>query len=927
MSRAQFEEKDQPLRRDVSRLGALVGDVITEQAGEGLFRRVEAARRAAIRRRAEVERVEEAEDGSGNAAEGEGAAELARLLEDLDDEDAVELVRAFTTYFRLVNLAEQIHRIRRRRQYLREGTPQPGSLLDALGRLRESGLDGAAARELFSDLAFEPVFTAHPTEATRPAVLFQEQEIARLLVEGLDPSLTPPEWQALEEQLRTAVTLIWQTEESPASGPRVVDELEHVLFYLSRVLYRIVPPFYEELERAFREVYGGEPWAPEDLPTVLRFASWVGGDMDGHPGVTPETFEAALARQRRTVLGLYRRELEGLAERSGQSASRITVDPEIPARTHRYAAYFHDRWEALSERSRDMPYRLLLTLMAWRVEAALAGEPTGYRDADELSADLHAVAASLAAHGGEHAGRFRVLRLATRVRTFGFHMATLDLRQDAGVHRRVAGRLLGDPEWLERSPAARAERLREALGSGAPPADLPAADAHDADVLEETERILDGFRALGRAREAYGKRAAGLYVVSMSRDVDDVLTVLLLARWAGLADEAGGTPVDVAPLFETVPDLQAARRVFDELLRDPIYRRHLAERGDRQTVMVGYSDSSKRGGLAASRWALQQAQEELVRLFRGSGVGLTFFHGRGGTVSRGGGKTHWAVMAAPRGAVAGRLRMTEQGEVIDDKYGLRGIALRTLERTVGAVARATAGDVAEDPRTQLWRRVMDDVAKTSRAVFRELVYDDPEFVEYFRNATPVDVVERMRIGSRPASRKKDGGIESLRAIPWVFAWTQSRHLLPGWYGLGSGLEAAAGAHGVETLMEMTRSWPFFTTLVADAEMVLAKSDLDVARRYAALAGDLAERFFPQIETEHRRTVRWLLRLREADELLAADPWLARSIRLRNPYVDPMSWLQVDLLERWRAGQREDDDLLHALMATVQGIAQGLKNTG
>ncbi len=919
----EFRDKDAPLRDDVSALGGLVGEVIREQGGVDLYQAVEAARIAAIRRR-----------------EVPGAAgELGTALRQLDPTQVELLVRSFSTYFQVVNLAEKIHRIRRRRDYLRAGIlPQPGSLEDAFGRLRSAGLGIDGVGELLGRLEIEPVFTAHPTEATRRAILEKHQAIARRLVERMDPWLTPPEERVALEVIRAEVTSAWQTEEHPPVRPTVADELEHVLFYVTDVIYRIVPAFYEALERAI-EKHWGEPGRRLEIPTLLRFASWVGGDMDGNPNVTAATLLATLAEQRTRILACYRREVTALAKHLTQSTSRIDVDPEVHQRIERYAELLPETLEAISSRLRGMPYLVFLRLIHARLKRTgddqTVGPPGGgqtrhYGEAGELLDDLRLIARSLKANQGGRAGLFNVRRLLRRVETFGFHLASVDVRQDAEVHRDVIGHVLGDDHWSERPAEERSERLRSELQAGAG-AGLEAPEA---------KATLDVFRALQAARERYGHRAAGLYIISMARGVDDVLSVLLLARRAGLVEEGGVTPeggqrttvpLDVAPLFETVGDLQAAADTMESLFTDPVYRRHLEARGLRQVVMVGYSDSNKDGGLAASRWALQQAQAALVEVHRDHGVELTIFHGRGGSISRGGGKTRRAVLAAPRGSVDGRLRLTEQGEVINAKYGLRGIALRTLELETGAVVEATAGrtrrDRRPDRRASRWATIMDEIARDSRRAYRALVYEDPGFAEYFRQATPIDVIERMVIGSRPASRRAKRGIDGLRAIPWVFAWTQSRHILPGWYGLGTGLERAVRRHGEGELAAMVGDWPFLRALIDDVEMVLAKADMPIAGRYAELAEEPGERIFGAIRSEFERTSELVLGLQGADALLDSDPTLQRSIRLRNPYVDPMSLLQVDLLRRWRQAERGDEELFRALLATVHGIAQGLQNTG
>jgi phosphoenolpyruvate carboxylase len=691
--------------------------------------------------------------------------------------------------------------------------------------------------------------------------------------------------------------------------------MEHVLFYLTDVIYPVVPMFYETLEEALGRAWGeAVPAGP--MPPILRFASWVGGDMDGNPNVDAGTLLATLERHRQLVLDLYLPEVWRLARRLSQSSSRVTTDAAVADRIADYADRHPEAMAAVPARHRQMPYRVLLSLIAARLAATRTGAG-GYGDVQAFLGDLRLIAGSLERNRGGHAGLFRLRRLLRRVECFGFHLAALDVRQDALVHRRVVGRLLGERGWLDSSAAERQERLRQALEEGAAPVGEPD---------DEGRRVLDVFAALADGRRRFGEIALGPFIISMTEGADDVLSVLLLARWAGLAEE-DRVPLDVAPLLETVPDLRAAAEILGNLLAEPVYRRHLAERGRRQVVMVGYSDSNKDGGLAASRWALQRAQAALAAAVAGAGAELTVFHGRGGTISRGGGKAHRAIMAAPPAAVAGRLRATEQGEAIDRNFGLRAIALRHLERLAGATALATVGsaDAALPP---AWSGVMDEIALDSRAAYRDLIHGgDEEFLHYFRQATPIDVIERMRIGSRPASRRSGGGVENLRAIPWVFAWTQSRHLLPGWYGLGSGLAAAADRHGRDRLAEMASEWRFFSTLLEDAEMVLGKADLAIAERYARLAGEAGAAIFRRIRQEYELTIEMVLAVTDSEALLDRDPWLQRSILLRNPYVDPMSLIQVDLLRRWRESGRADDELLRALLTTVHGIAGALQNTG
>ena len=896
-SEIEFPEKDLALRSQVSELGHLVGRVLAEQSGEAFFELVERARTAAIRRR-----------------EGSDVHELDAVVAGLPAAEAEELVRAFALYFRVVNLAETVHRIRRRREYDRDPDgAQRGGLVAALADLKAAGLDLDELRGLLAQLSIEPVFTAHPTQATRNSVLEKERRVATRLIERFNPSLTPHELASNQARVRAEITAIWQTAEHPPSRPTVFDEVEHGLFYLREVVYPALPVLYERLAAACERLYDESLEAPR----LVHFSSWVGGDMDGNPNVTAETVEAALERHRQELLRAYRRDLLDLAGKLSQTVPQTPVDAAVEERVALYSDAFPEALGAISPRYRNMPYRVLLRLMVAKLDATDADAADGYRSGHELAADLSTIATSLTHNRGEHAGLFSVRRVQRRAEAFGLHLAGLDIRQDGLVHRRVIGRLLGVADWLEVPAADRAERLRGAIAEHRTPAREPD---------DEARATLEVFAAIRRGRERFGEEAIGPYIISMAADADDVLSVLLLAQWAGL-DVDGQVPLDVAPLFETVPDLEAAPRVMQALFADPLYAEHLERRGRRQLVMVGYSDSSKDGGVLASRWALQSAQRALLAVHREAGVHMTVFHGRGGTVSRGGGKTHRAILAAPAGAVGGRLRVTEQGETIHATYGLRSIALRNLERAIGAVARGTASRAEEDPRLAGWQAITQTMARTSRRTYRRLVYETPQFLDYFRRATPIDVIERLPIGSRPASRRSGHGVENLRAIPWVFSWTQNRHLLPAWYGLGTALEEARASEGADALREMLVGWPFFQVLLEDAEMVLAKADMGIAARYARLAGEAGERLFPEIRREFDRTVEAILELKQRHRLLEGDLTLRRSIRLRNPYVDPMSEIQIDLLQRWRATDRRDDKLLEALFATVRGISQGLQNTG
>ena len=898
-----FEDKDQALRDDVRTLGAMLGDLIREQSGDELYEFVESARLRAIRRR------------EGNEKPGE---ELSQLVGGLEPEEALQVIRSFSTYFQMVNTAEKVHRIRRRREYLRDVVHyQPGGLEDTFIKLKASGLDADGLRDLLKTLLIEPVFTAHPTEPTRRTMLRKEQNIVKHLVDLLNPTMTPQEKEAAMQNIRLLATTGWQTDEHPSEQMTVADELEHVLFFITDVLYRAIPPFYEDIESAIKRI-DGEEGDKVRVPNILRFGSGVGGDMDGNPNVNAKTIRATLARQRALVLDLYYNECASIAAKLSQSTDRATFGQEMLDKIDKYRAIFPNAYHAVPARHRDMPYRVFLRLIQQRLQTTYDDDVFPYEKVSQLVDDIELIADSLAANKGQQAGLFAVRRLLRRIHTFGFHLVTLDVRQDAEVHRAVVGECLGETDWADLSPDVRTKRLVDALSSR---------ESAGLTLSTQARKTIAVFQAIAFCRRKYGARSIGPFIVSMTQGVDDILSVMLLAQWGELHNKRGQVPLDVAPLLETVDDLNNGPAILESLLSIDLYREHLRRRKNRQMVMIGYSDSNKDGGLASARWALQGAQEVIVKAAEKQGIELTLFHGRGGTISRGGSKTHVAVLGAPPGTVNGRLRVTEQGEIINEKYGLRGIALRTLEQVTGSVALATAMPRHRGSDDPAWHKMMDVIADESRRAYRALIYESPNFYDYFRMATPIDLIERMRIGSRPSARRAQKGIEDLRAIPWVFSWTQSRLVLPGWYGIGSGLQKAIDEFGEKAVGEMFREWYFLRSLTADVEMVLAKSDIGIAKLYSELAGELHDEFFPIITEEYERTLNLVLGFSDHEALLDGDVTLQRAIMLRNPYVDPMSLMQVDLLKRWRASNYEDKAIFDALLASVNGIAQALQNTG
>ena len=902
----QFPAKDLGLREDVHALGTLIGETLRDQGGEELFNLVEGDRLAAISRR----------EGDGDAQRS--GDELGQRTEGRSPSSATDLTRAFSIWFLAVNTAEKVHRIRRRREYLNDAsTVQPGGIADCIARLQREGLPLERTLELIASMSIEPVFAAHPTESTRRTILRKQQHIAQYLLERLNPMLTHTEGETIWARMRLEITSIWQTEDHPREGLTVADEREHVLFYLIEILYRVVPFFYEEVESALALAYA-VPVESLDVPSILHFGSWVGGDMDGNADVHGKTVRETLHRHQQLIVSTYFDECAQLAETLSQSANRVEVSEALARRIDAYSELLPGGQELAPARHDRQPYRIFFGQIRERLKATYDGRPNAYQSSDELLADIQLAADSLVSNRGRHAGYFLVRRFMRRVRTFGFHLATLDVTQHAHVHDEVIAQGLRLPEWPTLTPQERLHQLR----------DLLARDQGPTGTFDAIgRRSLWVFEDITRARHKFGGRAIGGYIVSGARGPEDVLAVLLLARWADTTDKrTGECPLDVAPLLESVSTLEGAGNVLRGLNAEPAYRRHLATRDNRQQVVLGYSDSNKEGGIAASRWALQVAQNQLLDAARDAGIILTIFHGRGGTPPRGGGRTEHLVEATPHGAIRGALRLTEQGEVVNQSYGLRPIAMRTLERTFAAVALATA-HVDQAPAPPAHLAAMQTIAARSLETYRRLAYDNPLFFDFFRAVTPLDVIERMHIGSRPAMRAGKTGLNGLRAIPWVFAWTQSRHMLPGWFGFGSGLQAAVQEHGEAILGRMLVEWPFFRHLLDDVEAMLARTDLEIAAHYDALASEELRTLHEPIHAEFALTVSQVLRLRGTAHLVDSDPTLQRSVTLRNPYIDPMHLMQVDLLKRWRATGRRDAALFAALRATISGIAQGLQATG
>ncbi len=645
------------------------------------------------------------------------------------------------------------------------------------------------------------------------------------------------------------------------------------------ILYRVVPAFYEEISQALEKLYGTGAAALR-VPAILHFGSWAGGDMDGNPDVHAKSIRETLARQQQVIINSYFGECQSIAQRLSQSASRVAAAPELGKRLEQYMRQLPGARVLTPARHDRMPYRVFLAQIGERLRGAYEGRARGYENARQFRDDVALIAASLKAHKGANAGLFHVERLLRRIDTFGFHLATLDVRQHASVLHQVVARGFDDhPGWLGRSPRERRDRLAEALEKDRGP-------LVELDALGR--RNLAVFEAIMQGRHRYGPEAIGYFIVSGASGADDVLAALLLARWASAYDKhTGEVALDIAPQFESAEALSSCGGTLQELLADPLYRRHLDARGRRQCVLIGYSDSNKEAGACASRVLIHQAQRDLARVLASAGERAVMFHARGGSIARGGGRIEALVRAAPTGAIDGVLRVREQGATIKQGYGLRPIAMRTLERAFNAL----------------------------------------KFYEYFQAVTPIDVIERMQIGSRSVHRARAAGIAGLLPVPWVFAWSQTRYMLPGWYGAGAGLGAVLERFGLARVRAAVNGWFFLRNLLDDVETMLARAALDIAGSYDVLVPQPLRHFSAEIRREFARACEHILAIRESGALLDSDPTLQRSIALRNPYVDPMNLMQVDLLERWRAAGRADRDLFEALLASVDGIAHGLQSTG
>ncbi|MCB1890530.1 MAG: phosphoenolpyruvate carboxylase [Rhodocyclaceae bacterium] len=909
-------DKDSPLREDIRLLGRLLGDTVKTQAGDDVFDLIERVRQCSIRFRRDDDLA--------------ARRELEGLLDDLSRDDTIHVVRAFSYFSHLANLAEDQHHIRRSRAHLVAGSPaREGSLAHALALADAHGIDAETLAGFFGSAQVVPVLTAHPTEVQRKSILNCHMAIARLLDERDRMQLTPEEAEENDAALRRGVLTLWQTRMLRPAKLSVLDEIANGLSYYDYTFLTQLPRLYGAIEDQLAQ-HGQEA----ELPPFLRIGSWIGGDRDGNPFVTAEVLERALAMQSERALAHYLREMHTLA-------SQLSLAHLLVPATERLMA-LADASPDDSPHREDEPYRQALTGLSARVAAtieALSGKPVGshpdghgrpYDSADALLADLDTVRDSLRLNGSEALAQGRLRRLRRAVSVFGFHLAPIDLRQNSDVFERVVAEMLEVAHpgtgYQDLDETARIDLLSRELAEARP------LHSPFRRYSEETEKELAIFDAARRAHLRYGAASVPNCIISKTDGVSDLLELAVILKETGLLDPVAGTlAVNVIPLFETIGDLEAAAETMDRLFALPAYRRLLDSRGLAQEVMLGYSDSNKDGGFLSSGWSLYKAEIALVKVFDRHGVRLRLFHGRGGSVGRGGGPSYQAILAQPGGAVQGQIRLTEQGEVIAAKYANAEVGRRNLEVLVSATLEATLLSREAPGPTHEDLQAMDELSADAFAAYRALVYETEGFETYFWESTVIAEIAHLNIGSRPASRKKTQRIEDLRAIPWVFSWSQCRLMLPGWYGFGSAVrafEARHGAEGMARLKALYRSWDFFASLLSNMDMVLAKTDIAIASRYAGLVRDpaLRERIFGRIREEHEESIEALGKITGQAELLDGNPLLKRSIRNRFPYLDPLNHVQVELLHRHREGHG-DERIKRGIHMSINGIAAGLRNSG
>lgn len=927
-----MEDKDAPLRDDIRFLGRMLGDTLREQEGNDAFTTVEHIRQLATR-------FHRHDDFAARD-------QLEALLTALPNEQTTQVARAFSYFSHLANIAEDQHHLRRGRAHAIAGAaPRDGSLINAIVVAQEAGVSATALANFFAQAKVSPVLTAHPTEVQRKSILDCQWEIARLLNDRDRNTLTPDEIKNDEEALRRAVLTLWQTRMLRRAKLSVGDEIANALTFYDTTFLRELPKLYHCLEDYLTQHVADwsniqppnlshQPADAYELPSFLHLGSWIGGDRDGNPFVTADVVLAAVRAQSRKALAFQLEQLHRLGAELSPTLSLVEISSELKALVERSPDH--------SPHRDDEPYRRAIAGMYTRLAATALqldqleapqhplGSAAPYANAAEFSADLNILHDSLVRHKAELLARGRLRDLRRNVAIFGFHLAPLDLRQNSDVHVQTVAELLAIAcpgiNYLALDESARTQTLLAELATPRP------LTAPAVTYTEETEGELAIFHAARQIHLRYGRPAIENVIISKASSVSDVLEVAILLKEAGLLRPLEqALDVNIVPLFETIGDLEKAAGIMDELLSIPIYKTLLASRGNWQEIMLGYSDSNKDGGFLTSGWALYRCEIALTEVFSRHGVRLRLFHGRGGSVGRGGGPSYQAILAQPQGAVQGQIRITEQGEVIASKYANPELGRRNLEVLAAATLEATLLPRVFDNPPPEFLQAMEALSASAFQAYRALVYETPGFEQYFWESTVIAEIASLNIGSRPASRKQSTSIEDLRAIPWVFSWAQCRLMLPGWFGFGAAVadwKAHHGEAGIQVLRRMHQEWGFFRTLLSNMDMVLAKSDIAIAERYSELVSDesLRQRIFTRVKAEWQASIDALLEITQETALLDSNPLLKRSIRNRFPYIDPLNHLQVELLRRFRAGT-QDEKVQRGIHLSINGIAAGLRNSG
>jgi phosphoenolpyruvate carboxylase len=908
-----------PLRRDVKLLGQILGEILVSHGGTELFDKVEKIRLMCKTLRTHFD--------------NEIYSELKDEIANLKSPMRKQVIRAFSMYFHLINIAEQNHRIRRRRQYQLEDDSivQPHSIESAILSLKENNINEDIIQEVLNKLSLELVITAHPTEAAKRSILEIQQRIAVILKKLDYPLLTKRERSKLEESLFNEVTILWQTDELRHNKPTVLDEVRNGLYYFDQTLFEVLPEIHREVEICLEKNYSTKQW---DVPNFLRFGSWIGGDRDGNPNVTPEITWETLHKQRKLVLKKYKKVLVDLMKRYSHSTSRVEVSDELVQSLEvEENKYLTDdkKWPVEGE-----VYRRKFAIIIERLKQ-VGKSDLGYLSAEELLEDLYVVKRSLNNHHPAAHELKTIQKLIRQVQLFGFHLATLDIRNHSGEHEAAMTEILRKVQisdnYAELSEDEKVKILESILMDPRPLLLL------NEDYSPETQQMIQVFQMISNAHKVFGKRSISVYLVSMTKSASDLLEVLVLAKEAGIyrlhADGTVESQLNVAPLLETIDDLTAGPKIMETLFQMPVYRNHLKVMNDQQEIMLGYSDGSKDGGTLTANWKLYKAQLEIHEMASKYHIGLKFFHGRGGSLGRGGGPLNKSLLSQPAETIGDGVKITEQGEVLSSRYLLEDIAYRSLEQATSTLMLATAHVSKEaEPgnlRDEGWESAIEEISSAALKKYQSLVFGDADFLTYFNEATPLRELGDLNIGSRPMSRKNRGRFEDLRAIPWVFAWTQSRQLLPAWYAAGTGLESYAqkSEQNLQQLQQMYENWPFFRSTIDNLQMALMKADITTAKEYLSLVEDqkIAERIFSNILEEYERTKAILLKITGDNELLDHTPNIKDSVYRRNPYVDPLNFLQVELIKELRNQDEPSEELLTEVLLTISGISAGLRNTG